>query len=157
MLDEVKDLVLNELEKTSIFSITYAMEKNERKLLIFLYHNKIITSSDLNSSLEKAVINEAKDNYRFLTGKQNLIHKEYPDHLAYPECLAYAIEKKIFSDLELKKIKFDHGETPDSFVKDYRSKDLIPWLRKKLLTAQPIIHSETKGYCSEHGTCFEGH
>ncbi|VVB82037.1 Uncharacterised protein [uncultured archaeon] len=154
MLERVKDLVLNELEKTSIFSITYAMDKDERKLLNFLYRNKIINDLDLDSSLEQAVIMEAKNNYNFLTRKNNLI-QEYPDHLAYPECLAYAIEKKVFSDRELKKLKFDHKETPESFVHDYSSKDLIPWLRKKLFHPTQVSNSETKGYCKEHGTCFE--
>lgn len=44
---------------------------------------------------------------------------EYPDHTYSPEAFAYAIVNGEFTPREKKRIRFDHGETEDVFVRLY--------------------------------------
>lgn len=135
----------------------YSRDKENHLILNFLHDNKFIHNSEIDSILEELVINEAKRGYSILTKNLHSFQK-YPDHLDYPECFAYAIQNKTFLDKELKKIKFDHGETSDSFVKLYSHKNLLNELKEELLNPKPIpSFSKIEGYCLEHGTCFEGH
>jgi len=39
----------------------------------------------------------------------------YPDHTRSPQALAFAIAKSAFSEKEIEQIKFDHGDTAQSF------------------------------------------
>lgn len=40
----------------------------------------------------------------------------YADHVIYPAALAYALAEGEFSREEIRKIRFDHGDTPQSYV-----------------------------------------
>ncbi len=151
--EKISELTLNEIGELTLLSSIGSYARRNKKILNFLYKNKIIDDKDLEQVLEKIAIKTAKADYAFLLRSGN-----YADHSHYPECLAYALEKKIFSEKEIKKIKFDHGETRDSFAKFYSPKNLLNELKEQLLNPKPIpSFSKVEGYCSEHGTCFEGH
>lgn len=95
------------------------MEENYSTLNL-LYKEKIIIDTDLEYILDKIIINTARSEYNLM------LKKSYPvDHLVYPECLVYGLEKGI------KKFNFDHGDTIETFPKHYERKNLIKELKKK--------------------------
>jgi hypothetical protein len=149
---KIRELTLKEMEENTLSNMGYYSRRN-KKLINFLYKNKIIEDKDLESVSEKIAINTAKQDYSLLLKLDN-----YADHSNYPECLAYALDKKVFSKNEIKKIKFDHGDNLTSFIKDYSNPYLLSGIKEELLNPKPVpSFSKVEGYCSEHGTCFEGH
>jgi len=149
---KIKDVVLDDLKKLKIYELgPYSRDRENHNILNFCYDNKFIRDFDLDSILEELVLKEAKRGYSILAHNSHLFQK-FPDHLDYPECFAYAIEKEIFTKPQIKKIKFDHEETPESFVKTYSREDLLGYLRKELLHPKPIPHIN-----SDQGHCIESH
>ncbi|MCH8329523.1 MAG: hypothetical protein IIB81_03975 [Nanoarchaeota archaeon] len=92
---------------------------------------RLKTTEEINSIIKKAVIMQARQDYQIMTSKR--IYTIYADHVMSPECLAYALGKREFSESEIEKIPFDHGDTPETFQKKYGEENLISNLRKSLL------------------------
>lgn len=145
LADILEEKTLEQIGNLDSISLKNYAEVNHIVLNV-LYKNGILQDDKLKLALEKIVINTAKMDYNILIKNGN-----YADHAYSPECFAYAIQKKIFSDKELKKIKFDHGETLESFPKEYSDKNLIGNLKRQLLSPRPI--SKSKSHCDEHCTC----
>ena len=51
-----------------------------------------------------------------LSYNQHIMRGIAPDHTLSPQSLAFAIQHGEFTDEELGRIKFEHGETPNSFT-----------------------------------------
>jgi hypothetical protein len=61
-----------------------------------------------------------------LSYNQHIMRSIAPDHTLSPQSLAFAIQHGEFTDEELGEIKFDHGETPNSFM--IRAVHIFPML-----------------------------
>ena len=60
----------------------------------------------------------------------------YPDHLGQI-AFAYGIVNKIFIPEQVAMIRFDHGDTPESFVQEYWNPEWLAVLLQKIDTAMP--------------------
>jgi hypothetical protein len=49
----------------------------------------------------------------------------YPDHTSWPGAFAYALRESEFSPEEMEKIRFDHGDTVETFIQGYGKNDLL--------------------------------
>jgi hypothetical protein len=134
--DKLKQSALEDLSNTSLsFFDSYSRKNSEA--FNFLYSKKILDNESIDNALEKAVIKQAKDDYNFMMSIKHRV--VYADHAGVPEYLAYALDKKVFSEKEIKKIPFDHGQNAEIFIKDYFKKDLISSLRNNLLSPKPMV------------------
>ena len=78
----------------------------------------------------------------------------YADHVGCPEFLAYALEQGVFSRRQIRKIPFDHGDTPESYIKQYGREDLIESLKQNLLNPKPIPKSKSQStYQGDFDSC----
>jgi hypothetical protein len=146
--DKLKEVTIKEIESLSIFSLDYYAREN-KKVLNFLYKQKIIDDASIENAIKKPVLKEAREDYDLMLKKtKDKWSKVYPDHLARPEFLAYGISNNIFSLMELRKIPFDHGENPEKYCKLYDKKNLLSILREELLNPrEPIKFSTDYDFC----------
>ena len=103
--------------------------------------NNEINSNDeeqIKASLEKIAFSQARNDYDCMVKRKNSETPLYPDHVWRPELLAYAIEKDIFTEKELKKIPFDHGENPTSYAVQYQNKNLLETLFQELTNPKTL-------------------
>ena len=83
----------------------------------------------------------------------------YADHIYVEEYLAWGLERKMFSKDEISKIRFDHGDTPESYVRDYGRKNLLDTLVDRFIHPQSDIGrirrvvSSTVDDCCCDGCC----
>lgn len=94
---------------------------NEKLARIFSLALKIsaITKGEAYSCLDK----EIKRNGR-LCFEQHM-KGTYPDHTFWLAAFAYALQNGEFSDEEILKIRFDHEQTVETFIKRYGERDLL--------------------------------
>ena len=59
----------------------------------------------------------------------------HADHVSRTDCLAYALANNEFSEEEITKISFDHGDTAKSFPKTYGTENLLSILREELFNS----------------------
>ena len=148
--DAIKKAVIESLQQVNILMLgNYA--RQYQHVLDFLLDNGIIDNASIERALEGAVFRQARQDYEFMTTKRG---ESTPsaDHLLRPEILAYALVKGRFSKEEIKKMPFDHGETAETFIREYRTNDLPARLREELLNPQPPTES---GMAYEVEECFE--
>lgn len=145
--DKLKEAVLDDIKNLDLYSMVFYAPSNN-KTLKFLCDNNVVDEGSIESALEHAVFERAKKDYEKLTNPDNLI---YPDHFGRPESLAYAINKGIFSEKQIRKIKFDYGEDAQSFSRLYGNPNLLSTLREELLN--PKSRSEIEGYYDPHPVC----
>ena len=143
--EALKVATLKEIEWRDSLAL-YNFARWNHDTIQFLYGKKIITDTDIERAIEKAVINEAKGDYNHVLSK-----RAYPDHVARPEFLAYAISNGSLTSEQVAKIKFDHGENPESFCQLYGRKNLLTELREEMLNPKPLpaIHLDD----AEHPVC----
>jgi hypothetical protein len=130
----LRDATIEALRGIDVTNLNFHARKYE-EVINFLYNRKIIDNNSMATALEEAVIRQAKKDYEFLIRPETYVA---PDHVARPGCLAYAIQKGIFSEKELSRIKFDHGDNAETFSKSYSPDKLIPGLISQILKPTPV-------------------
>ena len=130
--DALRQVALRELSLRDL----YSMDSSDLYLFKHLYNENIIDDVSIEGSLEKAVIERARKDYRLAIRTGNDVI--FPDHFLRPEIFAYALSKKVFSDRELNKVRFDHGENPEIFQTTYGKDNLLATLREELLNPKPL-------------------
>ena len=126
----------------------YARDNN--KAIAWLYSKGIINDKEIELALKDALIKTARSDYQRMLKNKCL----RPDHDAFIEGLAYALENGEFSKREIKKIPFDHGYDAEKFKNSYGKKDLLKNLRETLLNPAPFPSFEGKAF-DEHFVCLE--
>lgn len=79
----------------------------------------------------------------------------WADHVSSPHALAYAIQHGEFSPKELRKIRFDHGDTAETFMKG-KVDDLVDKIMKDLVTEVeriPTASDPNEVTCADGGPC----
>ena len=128
--DNFSEAVSKDLNNLDIFSFEGYASKNS-EVLNFLYKKNIIDDSLIEEALKNPVIKCIKGEI-----KRNL----HPaDHFFKPEYLAYTLENDLLSKEEIKQICFDHGDTTQSFIRQYGRKNLLSDLREELLNPKPLL------------------
>jgi len=123
---------IKELENLDLVGLVF-YSINNHQVLALLHDNGILDNPSIERVLKNIVITQAKKDYSYVVTKRN-----HPDHVAMPECLAYAIQHKIFSPEEITRIPFDHAETPEIFCQTYGKENLLTSLRENLLNPKPL-------------------
>lgn len=150
--DKLKTATIEDLRKVNILMLDSYARTNEATI-IFLYNQGIIDDSSIESALEEAVFNQARDDYNMMTAKGRE-HTIYADHVGRPDCLAYALNKNKFSKKEIGQIPFDHGYTAETFPKRYDRENLLSILREELLNPKHLPVFE--GHYDPHLVCSCG-
>ena len=136
---KLKAVLLEELRKADILGFEMYAKIN-REILHFLHIQGIIDDSSIEAALEEAVFRQARKDYAVMTAKGRP-YTIYADHVGSPECLAYALSKGTFSQEEIKAIRFDHGDSAESFPRTYGKENLLSLLREELLYPTPLFGS----------------
>ncbi|MFT4312302.1 MAG: hypothetical protein ACMXYF_03665 [Candidatus Woesearchaeota archaeon] len=113
----------------------------QRNLRRFLDEG-IISESGMETALAKSAGLQARLDLRHV-----LAHQIRPDHLSYPEFLAYGIENGILPSRDINRIRFDHGDTASSFAKYYSKPNLPRHMLNYILIDRAHI-PEDSHYCS---------
>lgn len=76
---------------------------------------------------------------------------EHPDHTRSPEAFAYALLHNVFTPREEYRIRFDHGDTKESFIRSYEN-NIRERVVKALLTerAAPSLSVRDTDLCCHH-------
>jgi len=129
--DDLRKTTADSLKDITISLMDFYARTNNKPLKA-LYDGGVIDDRLIDDSLEQAVFAEARSYYDSVIAGNIM-----PDHLARPELLAYAICKRKFSDDEINRLQFDHGESVGDFIDRYGKQELIQSLRKELLNPPP--------------------
>lgn len=140
-----KESILNHLKVMNLELINkYARENKE--ILSSAYNQGIINDYLIEEALKVAVISEARRDYKLVTKKD-----KYPDHV--DDYLPYALKIGEFSEEEIKKIDFDHGDNLESFLRTNYNQNLLSELRKTLLNPKApldLSHIDPHPACCVH-------
>lgn len=153
--EKLKAAVVKDLESLRLRcpfdSLEVYVSKNYEQLSA-LHNTGVISDQDIERALEVAVLRQAKKDYKLVT--RGIVSLTFPDELPDPIFLAYAIEKGFFSKDELKMIRFDHGETIETFPIGYRTSELLGDLRQRVLTKpKPKEDFFVNEYSDHHPSC----
>lgn len=156
LVNELKKGIIEELREMKIYNLIDYARKNHEELNFF-YDKSIVDDKSIESALENAVLAQARRDYDFIKidtgGRSRKGIITYADHVLFPEYLAYALYKGIFSRQEIQQIPFDHGETAEEFSKGYNVEGILSNLRKKLLNPGPPVEIEGYGGCDGCPSC----
>jgi hypothetical protein len=97
----------------------------------------------LNASLEKVVINQAESDFERMIEESKTKLSVRPDHV-HTSSFAYALEHDVFTKRQLRRIPFDYGETPETYIETYGKPELITTLRNILLHPKGYSFSEVE-------------
>ena len=152
LTEKIKEALLKDISNSEILLHNY--DAQERDFVRHLLASGVLKESEIDSALESAVISRAAKDYDFLV---NSGRKLYPDHDVMPEYLAYAIKHlKLPPNSDANKIKFDHGETPETFAKLYCPDNLLANLRNELLNPKPLpVYDDSERVWDPHPVCLE--
>lgn len=143
--DCVREAVLKEItDRYRLFPIWVTPNDDEKTLLITLVKTEIVTIKDL----REATGEQWRRAGRLCYGMHRRLNAplgriDWPDQ-NYLVALAYALTHGAFSDEEEARIKFDRGDTKDSFIARYNvgtlcQRTVDSWLKKpaRQATSQP--------------------
>ena len=78
----------------------------------------VVTDEEIRSLIRKKLEKYARSAYAVATVRA-------ADHIYDEQYLAWGLREGIFSPDEISKIRFDHGDTPESYARDYGQGDLL--------------------------------
>lgn len=153
MLKEaLKQATLQDVRNLDLLHLPFYARSNH-DVLEFLHSQGIVDDSSLEVALETAVFARAKEDYDLVIKTKGRPSRIYPDHVGRPDCFAYGIAHDVFSARELRKIPFDHEETPETYCQHYGRKNLLANLREELLNPKPLLSLSSDEYYDPHPVC----
>lgn len=111
------ELTLNAVKQITLYKgliDSFSWEKRRTKVLNFLINEDIITHAQLLEAIDVLLKRVGRSCY-----EEHRNGGQYPDHTSSPQAFAYALKHGELSFKEARIIKFDHGETQQSFVESY--------------------------------------
>lgn len=119
LANRIKTTVLSAMIEPSPFP--YLLTQDDKRVLIALVAAEIITRADLEPVAHKKLCADGRTSYKghLDSLRWNAPYIIHPDHTIAPGALAYALEFHVFNQKEERKIKFDHGDTKESFIAQY--------------------------------------
>ncbi len=79
---------------------------------------RIVTKEEVYELLRLKFLERVQGSYISAT-------KGYANHIWDTDYLAYGLENDVFSNDEVQKIYFNHGDTPESYIQQYRVPNLL--------------------------------
>jgi hypothetical protein len=127
----LRDYYLRDIENLNIlFFDSKAREKN--KFFKRMYDKKIISDEGIEKALAKPIEERLKFDLNLM-----FFHSYHADHIGNPEVLAYALQNNFLPPELIGKIPFDHGDTVETYIKEYGQGNLPSNLRERLLNPEP--------------------
>ena len=93
--------------------------KTEVDFLNFCLNQKLLSLQDLQDAVERRISGLGYEMYKQATPSSSIRRSrepQYADHVTSPEALAFAILHNRFTASQLGAIRFDHGDTPETFM-----------------------------------------
>ncbi len=129
--DALKSTVIEDLRNINLIFFNYYVKDN-RETIIYLHSKKIIDTTSIDTALKESILKQSRRDYNAIT-TENSPYIIDADHVGRPDCLAYAIGKRQFSEEEIENIPFGQGETVKTFLRQNYEGGLPSLLRKELL------------------------
>ena len=152
---KIRATVIDEIEKDRS-SLDYLLSGTDRRILIALKDIEIIDKKDLLLVADKKLCSEGRKCY--VRHIYSLKHGPviYPDHSFNADACAYALSHNIFCEKEESMIKFDHGDTKTSFIKQYHVEMMCErvvdsWLTPPSIGRIPLEDPDAMSTCSCEG------
>jgi len=157
-MDILRRVVYNTIEDMYLeFLDVYCKEQG--KDLRLLLEQGAITEQGLDAALTKAAVEKGKRDYHFLTHSPREPFAD--DSAIFPEYLIFAFDRGAITRADMEGLKYDHGDTVDSYCSEMRRADLVQHLRKNLLKEESTLERVSRGSgggcetgCCE---CWESH
>lgn len=111
------ELTLNAVKRVTLYDgqiDSSSWDRRRIKVLNFLIQEDIITQIQLLEAVDFLLKKVGRSCY-----EEHRNGGQYPDHTVSPQAFAYALKHGELSFKEARIIKFDHGETQQSFVESY--------------------------------------
>lgn len=84
------------------------------KFVQFCLYEKIVSEEELAIMAKARLLSWGRKNYEWLFLKGHFT--KWPDHAPCRSALAFAIREGELTEVEIARIKFDHGDTAETFV-----------------------------------------
>lgn len=139
--ESVKDIILIDIAREMSFVNFDNEARDNLNMIRFVYRRGLVTDEELDSAIAQGLERTARWQFDRMR-KQHI----WPDHLYPTEIFAYGIEK-VFTPSEILKIKFDHGDNPIRFMKEYGKPDIVEDYRKRLLNPPYLKILESDAHC----------
>lgn len=154
LVEKTKKFLLECIAQLDVYEGGFLLIASERRLVRQFLDAGFVGEEEVKAALHRALIKMARECYTQHRKGQ------YPDHTKNPCALAYGLVHKAFSPREVRKIRFDHGDTIESFIASFGCEDGGGRYLDKVfeqLTAEPKPVPSHSGcsFCQEHGTCFD--
>ncbi len=123
--------------------------KTEVEFLNFCLNQKYLSLQEFFEAVEKRIIVLGYEMYKQATPSSSTMRSrepEYADHVTSPEALAFAILHKRFTTAQLGAIRFDHGDTAETFMQG-RIITLVEDVMKQLMehaAGQELVPDDTE-------------
>ena len=95
--DSLKQSALNYITDDLRIDLIFTINNQNRAHLNYLIDSNIISEDELENALKSAVLRQARRDYDLIISEDGKRNGIYPDTLAMPECLSYAIENNEFT------------------------------------------------------------
>lgn len=122
-----KEAIVEYIRNTDIVRIK-AFSGLNRDFLKLMVEKEYIEKSDLEDAISESIHHRAREDY-----EKSVLEKNFDEHSTDPAYLAYSIEKDKFSEKELGKLKFDHGENLETFWESFYDPELPKTILDKIL------------------------
>jgi hypothetical protein len=145
--DYVQKALYNDLNRLGVSSVIgYARE--HRDFLDNLYGKSIIDDASIDKAVENMIFIQAKKDFKKILISSLKGREMFLDNPSvHPECMIYAWQKNVLTDMQFIQIPIDHGYTMATIGDRHNTKELVSSLRKIVLTekfqpsAERIPHS----------------
>ncbi len=92
------------------------------KFVVFCLQEQAVSEEELAGMVRTRLLKWGRTNYEWLFKKGG--STKWPDHAPCSSALAFAIREGELTKREVARIKFDHGDTLDTFIESF-AKDLV--------------------------------
>ncbi len=111
-------LLIDKIELNgTLTSRMYGWGEPECDYVALCITHKIVTIREVRELLRKRLMAIGRENYEWVIYEKPT-YVRYPDHCPSPPALAFAIQQDEFTEEEIGRITFDHGDTWRTFVQE---------------------------------------
>ena len=136
--DRLRELVLHSLSDFKLIEDNlwrnFRWQQSEVNFLNFCLSHGHLTRQDFQTAVRNRIIRYAEDMHKQTSKYREWVHA---DHVTSPHALAYGIQEHHFSDLKLRMIHFDHGDTANTFMRG-RVTTLVEDIMLQLMADIPV-------------------
>lgn len=137
--------IINELEISDSGVDEFGWTNKHSRLLAALVKETVVSREDISKWVHVRLLKIGRTCY-----EQHKQRRQYPDHTLSPSALAYALKHGEITHSEATSIKFDHGETVETFIEIYERGIAEKVLEQLLTEREPRKLLDTTDCCESH-------